>query len=29
LTSFRRTDSFISERRLWVKTEVSIEYCVV
>ncbi len=29
LTSFHRTDSFISERRLSVKTEVSIEYCVV
>jgi hypothetical protein len=29
LTSFQRADSFISERRLPVKTEVSIEYCVV
>jgi hypothetical protein len=29
LTSFHRTDSFISERRLSLKAEVSVEYCVV
>jgi len=29
LTSFQRADSLILERRLPVKTDVTIEYCVV